>query len=90
MTSPAQDGAFAPARRNRTRFAAEPAGAPSPGDYADAEVARGQSDAIFGALARLQLKVDVLTREHSDALARVETLLQQLDTKLDRLAPPQS
>ena len=89
MTSPAQDGAFAPASRNRSRFTAVPAVAPSVGDYADAEVARGQSDAIFGALARLQLKVDVLTREHSDALARVEALLQQLDNKLDRLAQPQ-
>ena len=82
MTSPVNDGALAPARRTRTRFTAVAAPTPSGTDYNDADVARGQSDAILGSLARMQLKLDVLTREHSDALARLEGLLQQLSDKL--------
>ena len=82
MTSPTNDGALAPARRNRARFAPTVQKAPSGADFTEAEVARGQSDAVLGALARMQLKLDVLTREHADSLARVEALLSRLDQKL--------
>ena len=84
MTSPSNDGALAPARRNRARFAPALPGSASVSDFSEAEVARGQADAVLGALARMQLKLDLLTREHTDSLARVEELLRRLDHKLDQ------
>ena len=77
------DTALAPARRTRSRFTSLAPAAPVVADFADAEVARGQSDAIFGALARMQLKLDVLAREHTDSLATIVSLLEQLNARLD-------
>lgn len=44
--------------------------------YDNAEIARGQADAVLGALGRMQLRLDVLAREQSEALARIEALLE--------------
>lgn len=84
MTSPANDGSLAPARRNRPRFSPLAPTGPTAADFSEAEVARGQADAVLGALARMQLKLDLLTREHSDALARVEAVLGRLEHKLEQ------
>ena len=51
--------------------------------YADAEVARGQADAVLGALGRMQLRLDVLAHEQSEALALITSTLEQV---VDRLA----
>ena len=91
MTSPINDGSLAPARRNRARFSPVvpivPT-APTPTEFSGAEIARGQADAVLGALARMQLKLDLLTREHSDSLARVEALLARLEHRLDQNITP--
>ena len=84
MTSPSNDGALAPARRSRTRFSALPEAAQQAPEYTDVEVARGQSDAVLGALARMQLKLDVLARENADTSARLFLALEQLSKRLDR------
>jgi hypothetical protein len=54
----------------------------APEGYADAEVARGQADAVLGALGRMQLRLDMLAREQSESL---EAVLQVLEQVLDRL-----
>jgi hypothetical protein len=77
MTAP--DESLAPNRRIRKAAAA-------PTDYEDAEVARGTAAAFLGALGRMQLKLDVLAREQSDALARIESRLAALDQRLSELA----
>jgi hypothetical protein len=73
-TRPGGDGApLAPTRRTRSAPAQ-----PAP-DFDDADVARGQAAAVLGALGRMQLKLDVLAREQSEALARIEAMLLKLD-----------
>jgi hypothetical protein len=51
--------------------------------YADAEMARGQADAVLGALGRMQLRLDVLAHEQSEALALITSTLEHV---ADRLA----
>jgi hypothetical protein len=53
--------------------------------YADAEVARGQADAVLGALGRMQLRLDLLAREQSEALGSILAQLEHLTARLDRL-----
>jgi hypothetical protein len=79
MTRP--DESLAPSRRSR-RTAAP---APVVSDYDDAEVARGQSAALLGALGRMQLKLDVLAREQSEAIARLEAKVDALQQTIDEL-----
>jgi hypothetical protein len=80
MTRP--DESLAPNRRSRR---ATPAAAGPPTDYDEAEVARGTAAAVLGALGRMQLKLEVLAREQSEALARVEARLEALQQQLDEL-----
>jgi len=51
--------------------------------YTDPEIARGQSDAVLGALGRMQLRLDLLAQEQSEALGMITQVLEQV---LDRLA----
>lgn len=53
--------------------------------YADAEVARGQADAVLGALGRMQLRLDLLAKEQSDSLGMITQVLEQLLERLDAL-----
>lgn len=76
MTRP--DEPLAPARRARQA----PAPVAPTSDYDDAEVARGQAAAVLGALGRMQLTLDVMAREHADALARITEVLEDLESRL--------
>lgn len=76
MTAP--DDALAPNRRIRKAAA-------TPSDYEADEIARGTAAAVLGALGRMQLKLDVLAREQTDALARIESQLSALDARLTEL-----
>ena len=80
MTRPEES--LAPNRRSRRPA---PATAGTPSDYEDAEVARGAAAAVLGALGRMQLRLDVLAREQSEALARVEARLEALQQQLEDL-----
>lgn len=53
--------------------------------FADPEVARGQSDAVLGALGRMQLRLDLLAREQSEALGMITQVLEQVLERLDAL-----
>lgn len=58
--------------------------APEP-SFEDAEVARGQSDALLGALGRMQLRLDVLAREQAETLDRVLVSLERVEARLAAL-----
>lgn len=53
--------------------------------YADPEIARGQADAVLGALGRMQLRLDLLAREQSESLGMITQVLEQLLERLDAL-----
>ena len=83
MTGPRRgDSPLSPVRR-RGLPSAQPAEA-----YADAEIARGQSDAVLGALGRMQLRLDVLAQEQSEALATMAMVLEQVVERLSALEAP--
>lgn len=75
----AADEALAPRRRVRRDEA------PAPQDYDEAEIARGSSAALLGALGRMQLKLDVMARQHEADLARLEAKVDALAATLDSL-----
>ena len=75
MTGPKQNP-LAPVRRR---------GGPHTEPYEDAEVVRGQADAVLGALGRMQLRLDVLAREQGHALDQIVTALNRLTARLDAL-----
>jgi hypothetical protein len=59
-------------------------GAPvQPKAFDDAEVARGQSDAVLGALGRMQLRLDLLAREQGEALDQIYAALERIGARLD-------
>ena len=74
------EGGLAPARRTRGRLSSAFA-APALDDVAEADIARGQIDAVFGTLARMQLRLDVLAREQADSFATITALLEQLASR---------
>lgn len=78
MTRP--DESLAPSRRARRN-----AVTPVASDYDDAEVARGSATALLGALGRMQLKLDVLAREQTEAIARLEAKVDKLQQTIDEL-----
>jgi hypothetical protein len=80
MTAPRRDAPLSPVRR---RGGAQQAQAPE--SYADAEIARGQADAVLGALGRMQLRLDVIGREQTDSLASITRLLEQVLVRLEHL-----
>jgi hypothetical protein len=82
MTRP--DETLAPSRRSRRSTGAPAAGGGSAG-YDDAEIARGSATALLGALGRMQLKLDLLAREQTDAIARLEGKLDALQRTIDEL-----
>lgn len=73
---------LAPAGRTRGR-ATESAALPS--EYDDVEVARGQSAAVLGALSRMQLRLDVMSREQTDALSKIDDRLLRLEEQIGRM-----
>jgi hypothetical protein len=79
MTRP--DEALAPSRRSRRGAPPQPAAS----DYDDAEVARGSATALLGALGRMQIKLDQLSRQHEDAIARLEAKVDRLQHTIDEL-----
>lgn len=89
MTAPRPgDGSLSPVRR-RADAPPTPArrgGQPSDQEpFTGSEIARGQSDAVLGALGRMQLRLDVLSREQADALASISALLEHVVARLDQL-----
>lgn len=78
MTGPRRESALSPVRRRG--MPAQPAEA-----FADAEIARGQSDAVLGALGRMQLRLDLLAQEQSEALATMAMVLEQVVERLAAL-----
>jgi len=79
MTRPEES--LAPSRRSRRTGTAPALGS----DYDEAEVARGSATALLGALGRMQLKLDVLAREQSETLARLEAKVEALQRTIDEL-----
>ncbi len=85
MTKPGpgrNDGApFRPARLGRTSASTrrEPA-------EEQADIARGSSDALLGALGRMQLRLDLLTREQQEQAAVVAALARRVAA----LEPPRA
>jgi hypothetical protein len=77
MTGPRRESPLSPVRR-RGGSASVPVES-----YTEPEIARGQSDAVLGALGRMQLRLDMLAREQSEALGMITQVLEQV---LDRLA----
>jgi hypothetical protein len=82
VTRPTQEGTLAPTRRRRAQGV--PLGSPEAqqAEFDEAEIARGQSAAVLGALARMQLRLDVLAREQSEVLAKVLEALDEINQKL--------
>ena len=81
MTAPRPDESLAPSRRSRRAGVATPTAS----DYDDVEVARGSATALLGALGRMQLKLDLLAREQSEAIARLEAKVDALQQTIDEL-----
>lgn len=82
MTGPRRDSPLSPVRRRG-------GGAPAPVEsYTDPEIARGQADAVLGALGRMQLRLDLLAREQSEALGMVTQVLEQVLERLAALEAP--
>lgn len=83
MSAPRDDAAAFASRPARGRLG-RPAPSPSePPSVEAAEVLQGQSAAVLGALARMQLRLDVLAREQSDLFAQVLARLDQLAAAAD-------
>jgi hypothetical protein len=80
-TRPGGDVPLAPTRRSRSTPAAPVA------EFDDADVVRGQAAAVLGALGRMQLKLDVLAREQSEALARLEARLESIERAVAQTEP---
>lgn len=80
MTRP--DESLAPSRRSR-RGAVAPQ--PIASDYDEAEVARGSATALLGAIGRMQIKLDLIAREQSEAIGRLEAKVDRLQQTLDEL-----
>jgi hypothetical protein len=74
VTGPRQQP-IAPVRRRGSQPAAE--------SFDDPEIARGQSDALLGALGRMQLRLDVLAREQGEAFDKILSAIDRLNTRLD-------
>lgn len=83
MTGPRRgDSPLSPVRRRGLPSARQDEG------YVDAEIARGQSDAVLGALGRMQLKLDLLAQEQSEALSTMAMVLEQIAERLSELEAP--
>lgn len=80
MTGPRRgESSLSPVRRRGLQAGRQDEG------YADAEIARGQSDAVLGALGRMQLKLDLLAQEQSEALSTMAMVLEQVAERLSGL-----
>ena len=80
MTGPRRgDSPLSPVRRRGLPTAQASDG------YADPEIARGQSDAILGALGRMQLRLDLLAQEQSEALATLAMVVEQVVERMTAL-----
>lgn len=85
MTRPSRDKvtgehALTPAATPRSRRAA--AAPDTSADYDEAELQRGLAAAVLGSLGRLQLRLDALAREQSDAFVGLKAQLADLDRRL--------
>ena len=84
MTAPRRDAPLSPVRR---RGGSQQGGQP-PESFAEAEIARGQTDALLGALGRMQLRLDVIGREQTESLASIVRLIEQVLVRLEHLEQP--
>lgn len=57
----------------------------TPDGYTDPEIARGQADAVLGAMGRMQLRLDVLAHEQAESLTVLTHLLEQALERLSAL-----
>lgn len=73
---------MAPVRRRST-----PTPPPAAPHFDEAEIARGQADALLGALGRMQIRLDLLSREQADHFDRIASALERLNERLDALSP---
>lgn len=79
MSIPGRDeNPLAPARRSRAR-----AHDSTSTGITDADVDRGLAAAVLGALGRLQLRLDVIDRQHAEAFAALRDAVTALDARLD-------
>jgi hypothetical protein len=80
-TSGADEQSLTPARRERARTARETA----PADFDDEEVQRGLAGAVLGALGRMQLRLEAIGREQSEAADAILAALQDLERRIGAL-----
>jgi hypothetical protein len=82
VTGPRQGGdtPFSPARRPRGRLGRDELDAED-----DADLDRGRTTALLGALGRMQLRLDVLAQQQPEGFERILELLERLDERLARL-----
>jgi hypothetical protein len=97
VTGPRQDDGngfpFTPARRDRPRPGRRPPPAePVEVDDELADLERGRTAALLGALGRMQLRLDLLAREQREGFAAVQARLDELErgTRPDQPPPSRS
>jgi len=78
MSGPRDEVTGSPNRPARGRLGRPASAAADAAAVEAAEVLQGQAAAVLGALARMQLRLDVLAREQSDLFAQVLARLDQL------------
>ena len=83
MTDPTYDAPVP--RSGRGRLGRPAAPQPSVPAFEPAEVSQGLAGAVLGALGRMQIRLDLMAKEQSDALAAVHSRVEALAESLDAL-----
>ena len=89
MSAPRDETTGSPNRPARGRLGRPAPAAAEPTALEPSEVLQGQSAAVLGALARMQLRLDVLAREQSDLFAQVLARLDELAATAEPVTPIQ-
>ncbi|MDP9164492.1 MAG: hypothetical protein M3O32_00180 [Actinomycetota bacterium] len=82
MSTSGTESTFNRARRTRARVGDADNAAPARPEFDQSDVARSESAAVLAALARLQLRVDLLAREQSDMFQRLMAAYEDLYARL--------
>lgn len=78
---------FTPARRDRGRRDRVPTSSTSGEEaFDEADLERGRSVALLGVLGRLQLRVDVLSRQQAEAMQGLQASLATIEQRLASLS----
>ena len=82
MSAPRDEAPASSNRPARGRLGRTAVAPPEPASLEASEVLQGQAAAVLAALARMQLRLDVLAREQSELFAQVLARLDQLEASL--------